>query len=260
MVAALLQSIDGLFLRAVRGAAYDGDAPADQLFIGGLHVHHQVPIDLAQLDHGPGGEHIEHHLLGCAGLHAGGAGDHLRAGGRGDANVGEAVQNAAGAAGDGNGGGSQLLCILHAAQHIGGAAAGGNAHQHILAGESNALHVGFPQLLAVLGTLNGLKDGAVAAGHQGLDGFRVCGVGRGALHRVQNAKSAGGAGSAVDQAAAGAQAGGDHVHSLGNFVGHQGNGLGHPVILPVDELHHIQCGQGVDVHGVGVALLRGDLL
>ena len=48
-----------------------------QLRVGGLQVHHQVAVGLAQPDHRAGGEDVEHQLGGRARLHPGGAGDDL---------------------------------------------------------------------------------------------------------------------------------------------------------------------------------------
>ena len=61
-------------------------------------------------------------------------------------------------------------------------------------------------------------------------------------------------------AATGGQLFGNHIHRLCNLVGDFPHGIRHPMVFPVNQLHHIQCRQGIDVHGVGVALLRGDLL
>ena len=44
-----------------------------------MHVDHEVVVDVAEPGHGAGGDHVEDHLLGGGGLHAGGAGDDLGA-------------------------------------------------------------------------------------------------------------------------------------------------------------------------------------
>ena len=43
-----------------------------------LHVHHQVAVHIAEARHGAGGDHVEHHLRGRAGLEARGSGDDFR--------------------------------------------------------------------------------------------------------------------------------------------------------------------------------------
>ena len=79
-IAALFQRLGSRIVIHAGGFTDDALAPLHQLRVGRLHVHHQVAVDLAQLDHRAGGKHIQHHLLGGAALHPGRAGDHLRAG------------------------------------------------------------------------------------------------------------------------------------------------------------------------------------
>ena len=70
------------------GLGQDPDHPAVQLRVLGDHAGHQVGVGVPEPDHGRGGERVEHQLLGGAGLHPGGAGQHLGAGLDADVHVG----------------------------------------------------------------------------------------------------------------------------------------------------------------------------
>ena len=61
----------GFGWRKIRHRPYDAASAIRQLGIRRPHVDHQVAIGLAKLDHRAGGEHVENHLGGGAGLHAG---------------------------------------------------------------------------------------------------------------------------------------------------------------------------------------------
>ena len=81
---------------ADRGVAVDvadlhqhADAALDQLGVLHVHVDHQVVVHVAEAGHGAGGDHVEDHLLGGRGLHAGGAGDDLGADLGDDGGVGD---------------------------------------------------------------------------------------------------------------------------------------------------------------------------
>ena len=259
VIIAAFQRLHGLSLRLACRFAHDRDAAADELFVGGLHIHHQVAVHLAQPDHRAGGQHIQDHLLGRAALHAGRAGDHLRARRGGDANIRRFIHLRAGAAADADDRRAQLFGVFHRAQHIGGAAAGCNAHQHVLFGEPNALQILCAQLPVVLRAFHGLINGGHSAGDQALHHFRLRRVGRRTFHRVQNAQTARSAAAHIDQPSALPEPFGDRVHRLGDLGTDSLHGFGDLVVLAVDELHHLQCAQLVDVGGAGVALFRCDL-
>ena len=72
-----LDGADGGVAVDVADAHEHADAALDQLGILHVHVDHEVVVDVAKAGHGAGGDHVEHHLLGGAGLHAGGTGDDL---------------------------------------------------------------------------------------------------------------------------------------------------------------------------------------
>ena len=61
--------------------------PLAQLLVGRPKVDHQVFANLPGLDHGTGGNHVQHHLLRVPRLQASGAGDDLWAGVREDKDV-----------------------------------------------------------------------------------------------------------------------------------------------------------------------------
>ena len=92
------------------GLHQDPLAPVHQLVVPGPQVHHEVAVDLAEPDHRPGGEGVEHELGGGARLHPGRAGDDLGTDRHGDADVaGLAQQRAAAPTGDEDGPGAERL-------------------------------------------------------------------------------------------------------------------------------------------------------
>src|SRR6202035_4856086 len=84
----------------------DADAALDQLRVLHVHVDHEVVVDVAETGHGASGDHVEDHLLGGGGLHAGGAGDDLGADLADDGGVGDIGERRVVIAGDGGGLGS----------------------------------------------------------------------------------------------------------------------------------------------------------
>jgi hypothetical protein len=84
-----LDGADGGVAVDVADLHEDADAALDQLGVLHVHVDHEVVVDVAEPGHGAGGDHVEDHLLGGGGLHAGGAGDDLGADLGDDGGVGD---------------------------------------------------------------------------------------------------------------------------------------------------------------------------
>ena len=51
---------------------------------------------------------------------------------------------------------------------------------------------------------------------------------------------------------------GDYIHRFGDLGADSLHGLGYLVIFAVDQAHHFQCAQLIDMRGAGVALFRCD--
>ena len=115
------------------------------------------------------------------------------------------------------------------------------------------------KLTAVLRTLHGLEQCAGASRDQADHQPGVYAIGRGALRRVEDAQPPGGACAHVDQPAALTELLIDHVHRLSDLRCDLRHGLGDLMVFLVDELHHVQRGHAVDVHGALIALLSVDL-
>src|SRR5258708_10470759 len=133
---ALAGGLDG----ADRGVAVDvadlhqdANAALDQLRVLHVHVDHEVVVDVAETGHGAGGDHVEDHLLGACGLHAGGAGDDLGADLADDGGVGDAGERGVVIAGDGGGFGSAGPGLFDGSTTVGGAAPGGAADDVVFA-------------------------------------------------------------------------------------------------------------------------------
>ena len=147
--------------------------------------------------------------------------------------------------------------VGHGAQHVGGAAAGGDAHHQVPGAQMDALHVLPSGLGVVLRPLGGPEHGALSASHHSHHHTGVHRIGRGTLGGVQHAQAARGAAAAVDEPAAVPQGLIGGVHRPGDALQLPLHGQGHLFVLVVDPAHHLQGGNAVNVRGIGVTLLRG---
>jgi len=86
-----LGGVEGLECGRALGTGDGGDdagGAVTEFLVGGAEIDHEVLIDAAALDHERGGDDVEGHFGGAAGLHAGGAGEDFGAGGEDDEMVG----------------------------------------------------------------------------------------------------------------------------------------------------------------------------
>ena len=74
-------------------------ARCEELFVFRGDVDHEVAVDVAEARHGGGGDHVENHFVGGAGLHAGGSGEDFGADLGDDGEVGGAFERRVGIAG-----------------------------------------------------------------------------------------------------------------------------------------------------------------
>ena len=118
----------------------------------------------------------------------------------------------------------------------------------------DALQILCTQGAAVLGTFHSLDKGAVTASDQTYHGLRRGAESGRALHGIQHAQTAAGAGPHVDQAAALLQAVGGPLDGGGHLRQHLLHGQHGFFVLPVHGGGDFQRGHLVQVHGGGVAL------
>ena len=112
-------------------------------------------------------------LLGRAGFHARGAGDHLRAHQRRDGDIHGARQFRIRRATDSDGDRAQPPGFGHRAQHVRRAPAGGDAHQHVARREAARGQVARAHGGIVLGGFGGAAQGGLAAGDDALHHLRA---------------------------------------------------------------------------------------
>ena len=93
-----------------------------------LHLDHAVAFDATQTDHQRGGDHIEHHLLSRAALHATGACDELRADDGLNGELSSLGQRGIGITGDTTRQQTILTSLSDSAYHIGCRARGSNTN------------------------------------------------------------------------------------------------------------------------------------
>jgi hypothetical protein len=165
-----------------------------------------------------------------------------------------------GDAGEGDGESAEGTGVLEGSEDVGGAATGGYAYEGVwkcfaagAGGEAGGGEVGGALFGGVFGFFAGVAEGGVAAGDEALHEGWGNGEGWGALAGVEDAETAAGAGSDVEEAASVVEAAGDFVDGFG-YVGEDfGYGLGYFGVFVVDEAEHVECGELVDVLGCGVA-------
>ncbi len=201
----------------VAGLHQDADAALDQLGVLHVHVDHQVFVHIAQAGHGAGGDHVEDHLLGAGGLHAGGTGDDFGADFGNDGDVGGFGDGRAVIAGNGGGEGATGAGVGDGGDHVRGAAGSGDADHDVFAGGAAAGNVALAEFLGVFIDFNGGGQGLGAAGHDVLDLSGGGGVGGGTLGGVEGGDAAAGPGSDINETPAVSKAAGDLVDDLGNF-------------------------------------------
>ena len=234
-VTALLQGVAGGNTVGTGGGAHNAYTALHQLFVAGAHINHQVAIHFAQLDHGGGGKHVQHHFLGSAAFQAGGTGNNFRPRHGGNANVSPGVYLTAGAAGYTDDRCAKAVGILHRTQHIGGAAAGGNTAQNILLAEIQLFQVLFAKVAVVLGALHRDQHGALAARNNGIHHIAPGAECRQAFGCIQHAKTAGSTTSAINQPSAFLQRGVNHIHSCSDLRQNHFHRFGYFFVLLVHQ-------------------------
>src|ERR1700679_636532 len=129
------------------GAHEDADAAFDELGVLHMHVDHQVLVHIAQTGHGAGGDHVEHHLLRAAGLHAGGTGNHLGAHLGDDGDVGSRGQWRIMITSDRRGVRAASPGVSHGGNDVRRTPGSGEADHYVLAGGASAGNVALAELL-----------------------------------------------------------------------------------------------------------------
>ncbi len=242
------------------GQGHDAAGAGAQLLVGGAHVDHEVPVGLAQADHGDRRDEVEDEFLRGAGLEAGGAGEQFGSDDDLDAVVGRGGERGAGVAGQADGERPAGAGGLDGADRVRGPAGGGDADDGVVRADVQRGQVLGGQLLGVLGALDGLDHGGGAARDQADDVGRVGVEGGRALAGVQDTHPAGRAGTGVDEAAAAGHALGDRVDGGGDLRQPGGDGGRDGGVLGVHGAGDVEGGQPVDLGEFGPEGLGGQRL
>ena len=228
-----------------------------QLFVGLLHVHHQVLVGLAGAHHRAGGDHVQDQLLCCAGLEPGGTGQYLGAAIHLNGKLCGLADGAADIAGNGGSVAAHALGVVQTAQHIGRAAGSGNAHHKVIRGQAVGFQILNSQLPAVLCALHSLDKGFFAAGDEPHHHLLRHTEGGRALGGIQHAQAAGGTGAHIEQPSAFFKGFCRPCHRLRDLRQALGNGQRYPGVLLVHDSHDLQRGHLVQLHRARVAGLGG---
>ena len=117
--ASLEEALTGFVVAEAERILKHAGTSVDELVVGELHVHHAVALHSPQANHEGGGNHVEHHLLGRAALHATGAGDKLGAYDGLDGMLGSLSQRGVGIAGDATREKAVFASLTDGLDHIG---------------------------------------------------------------------------------------------------------------------------------------------
>ena len=159
------------------------------------------------------------------------------------------------AAGERHDGGAYLAGVIHGAEDVGRAAAGGDAHEGVYFRKTMVDQILTAEGRTVLRAFDRLQKGGGAAGDEPDDQIRRDAVGRRAFGGIQHAQTAGGSGADVEQPTAAAELPLDEIDAAGDFRQHQGHRFGTAVILLIDEADHFLRREPVDIRRGGIALL-----
>ena len=135
----LIQQLPGGLPLQPSQVPQDAQGPILQLAVGYGHIHHAVAMHLAQPHHHAGGEDVERHLGGGAGLETGGTGEQLRSGEQANVDGAGHRRLFAGYAGQGDGQGAEGLGLGQSTNYVGGGAPSGDAHQAVARTEAAGL-------------------------------------------------------------------------------------------------------------------------
>ena len=203
---------------------------------------------------------LQDHLLGGAGLHAGGTGDDFGADFRDDGDVGGGGERGVVIAGDGGGVGATGAGIGHRGDDVGGAAGGGESDDDVFAGGAAAGDIALAKFFRVFVDFDGGGEGFGASGHDVLHLCGSGGVGGRTLGGVEGGDAAAGACADVDEAAAIAQAAGHLVDDHGDLwhgLFDRGGDLG---VFVVDDASDLERRLGVEALGCCVGGFGDDFL
>lgn len=226
----------------------------DELFVLGLHVDHEVPVYVAELNHGSGTEHVEDELGGGAGLHAGGAGKHFGAGQNFDGYVDARGEFGVRTATEAEGGGTEFAGFVDSTEDVRRAATGGDADERVFAGEAVREQVGSSGGGLIFAAFGGPDERGFATGDDADDGTRLDVEGGDPLAGIEHAEASTGAGTDVEQAATGFQTLRDQIDTGSDRGERLGYGFGATSIFVVDETGHLEGREAVDIGGSRVAL------
>ncbi|MOA12006.1 hypothetical protein D3C78_1319710 [compost metagenome] len=125
-----------------------------QLDIGGLHIHHQVLVDLAEFHHRTGRDHVEHQLLRRAGFKPRRASQRFWPHNRRDRNRRDLGNRRTRIAGDSDRGAALLFGIFQSTDDVRCAPGRGQTDHDIISTQINGHEIVCAQLLIVLSPFN----------------------------------------------------------------------------------------------------------
>ena len=175
--------------------------PVHQLDVGGLHIHHQVLIHLAELHHRAGGDHIEHQFLRGPGFETRGAGERFGPDDRRNSDVGHLRNGRAWITGDSHGSAARLIGIFQTTNDVRCAPGSSQPDHQIVCVEVKPFQVIFIELFVVFRPFYRLQQRARPTGNE-TDHQPVRNAERRRTFRgIQHAESSAGSGAHINNAA-----------------------------------------------------------
>ena len=256
-IAAGFQSVGGRGVIGSGGLFHDSNGALDELFVFGPDVDHEVAVDIAEASHGGGGDHVQNHLVGGAGFHAGRSGENFGADFGDDGEIGGAFERGVSVAGEGDGAGSAAAGVFDGGDGEGGASAAGDAEDDIMFAGLAFLDFGEGECGVVFAGFGGGGESFGATGHDVLHGARI-GIESGRnLGGVECAEAAAGSGADIDEAAALAESGDDDVNGTGDLREGAADRGGDGRVFLVDEADDFKRRHEVEFSGGGKDLFGG---
>ena len=251
----IVQRAPGLLGVGAGGLPEDADDAAAELGVRRDDVDHEVAPRAAEADHHGGRERVEDELLGGAGLEAGRAGQRLGPGAHGEQQVGVDGDLGVRVGGDEGCDGAELASPRESAGHERRTPGGREADGDVAGAQGLGLLA--TEVDVVLDVLDGLEQGAGAAGVVGHDEPGRGVEGGAQLGGVEHGEPSGRAGAEVVDGPAGAERLDRAVDEEGQVGEDLADGAGHRRVLGVEGPEDVEGGVRVDGRRPLVALLGG---
>lgn len=240
------------------GLLEDADGAIAELGILWLDIDHEVAVDVAEARHDGGRDHVEHHFVGRAGLHAGRSGQDFRADFDDNSVARSALERRIGIASECNRMGAATSGFRQGGYGEGSASAGRYSEDNVFlcgpeAGNSFAAGSG-----VIFANFGGGDESLWAPCDQEVDAMEIKG-GRN-FDGIEGGDASAGPGADVDEAPSAAEDGDEEIDGAGNLRKRAGDRTGDGCVFGVDETSDFERGFLIEIASRRVGLLGTELV